>query len=265
MKAKKSLGQNFLKSKGVLKKIVSAGTVSATDVVLEIGPGKGALTRVILDTGAQVIAVEKDRELIPILNEEFKKEIKNKKLILIEGDILDLDLGKIKIGKKKYKLIANIPYYITGAIIRKFLEDTLKPELIVLLVQKEVAERIVARDKKESILSMSIKAYGNPIYIEKVPKRYFTPVPRVDSAIILIKDINTAKLEKIGSESFFKLIHAGFGHKRKVVFSNLKKAVKEDVLREFWEKNNLSMTARAENLLIEHWIELTKLSNSHNS
>ena len=142
MKAKKSLGQNFLKSIIVLKKIVSTGSVVATDLVLEIGPGKGALTRKILDTGARVVAVEKDGELIPVLREEFREEIKNKKLILIEGDILDLDLKKVGVEKKKYKLIANIPYYITGAIIRKFLSGKTNPEKIVLLVQKEVAERI---------------------------------------------------------------------------------------------------------------------------
>lgn len=265
MKAKKSLGQNFLKSTSILKKIVSTGGVTESDLILEIGPGKGALTRSILTTGAQVIAVEKDRELIPILNEEFKSEIKNKKLILVEGDILDLDIKEIIPNKKKYKLIANIPYYITGAIIRKFLSGKIKPELMVLLVQKEVAERIVARDKKESILSMSVKAYGTPLYIEKVPKRYFSPAPRVDSAIILIKEISDKSLMGVMDQDLFKLIHSGFSHKRKVVFNNLKNCVDTDKLTLFWEENKLSMTTRAENLHIEHWLELVKLLNSHNS
>lgn len=263
MKAKKSLGQNFLKSVSVLKKIVSTGNVVATDLVLEIGPGKGALTRKIIDTGARVVAVEKDRELIPVLEEEFKKEIKNKKLTLIEGDILDLDLKKIGIDKKKYKLIANIPYYITGAIIRKFLSGKTKPEKIVLLVQKEVAERIVARDGRESILSMSVKAYGDPKYIDKVSKRYFSPEPRVDSAILLIDNILGKKLDPKIESTFFDILHAGFGHKRKVLKNNLHKLLPREIIDDFWQKNQLSPTIRAEELRLEHWLMLLKYFNSH--
>ena len=263
MKAKKSLGQNFLKSTSVLKKIVSTGGVVETDLVLEIGPGKGALTRKILDTGARVVAVEKDRELIPILKEEFKKEIKNKKLILIEGDILDLDLKEIGVEKKKYKLVANIPYYITGAIIRKFLSGKTKPEKIVLLVQKEVAERIVARDGKESILSMSVKAYGDPKYIDKVPKRYFSPEPRVDSAILLIDNISNKKLGSKMESAFFDILHVGFGHKRKVLKSNLQKLISKDIIDEFWQKNQILPTIRAEELKLEHWLMLSRVFNSH--
>lgn len=263
MKAKKSLGQNFLKSTSILKKIVSTGGVLATDLVLEIGPGKGALTRKILDTGARVIAVEKDRELIPILKEEFKKEIKNKKLTLIEGDILDLDLKKIGVEKKKYKLVANIPYYITGAIIRKFLSGKTKPEKIVLLVQKEVAERIVARDGRESILSMSVKAYGDPKYIDKVPKRYFSPEPRVDSAILLIDNISNKKLRAKDEDTFFDIIHVGFGHKRKVLKNNLQKVLPKDIIDDFWGKNQLSATIRAEELELKHWLLLLESFNSH--
>ncbi len=263
MKAKKSLGQNFLKSTSVLKKIVNTGSVLPTDLVLEIGPGKGALTRKILDTGARAVAVEKDRELIPILKEEFKKEIKNKKLILIEGDILDLDLKEIGIEKKKYKLVANIPYYITGAIIRKFLSGKTKPEKIVLLVQKEVAERIVARDGRESILSMSVKAYGDPKYIDKVPKRYFSPEPRVDSAILLVDNISSKKLDPKIESVFFDILHAGFGHKRKVLKNNLQKVVSKEIIEDFWEKNHLSPTIRAEELELKHWLLLAKVFNSH--
>lgn len=265
MKAKKSLGQNFLKSGSVLQKIILTGKLSKNDLVLEIGPGKGALTRKILDAGVKVIAVEKDRELIPILEEEFKKEIKTKKLNLMEEDILDLDIRKLGIKNGKYKLIANIPYYITGAIIKKFLSGKTKPSKMVLLVQKEVAERIVARDRKESILSMSVKAYGDPKYIDKVQKRYFSPEPRVDSAILLIDNISNKKLGDDIENSFFDVIHAGFGHKRKILLNNLKKTVNKETLEIFWAKNKLSINCRAENLHLEDWIELAKLLNSQKS
>ncbi len=158
--AKKSLGQNFLKSKRALSEIISAGEVNHDDLVLEIGPGQGALTEKILETGAKVIAVEKDDRLISLLNEKFIKETNSGQFTLIHGDILDLDLAFLK--NSEFKLIANIPYYITGLIFRKFLEGNIQPSKIVIMVQKEIADRIIARDGKESLLSISVKAYGQP-------------------------------------------------------------------------------------------------------
>ncbi len=189
-RAKKSLGQNFLKSEKALGDIVRAGGLSLGDVVLEIGPGKGALTEKILETGAKVIAVEKDQELIPVLEEKFAEYVTKGSLVLVHEDVLEFNPLSYKLKAGSFKLIGNIPYYITGAIIRKFLESDPQPTSMTLLVQKEVAERIVARDGKESILSISVKAYGTPHYIDKVPKRYFTPEPKVDSAIIHIDNIS---------------------------------------------------------------------------
>jgi 16S rRNA (adenine1518-N6/adenine1519-N6)-dimethyltransferase len=152
---------------------------------------------------------------------------------------------------KKYKIIANIPYNITGAILKKFLTEENQPERMVLMVQNEVAKRIVANNEPESILSISVKAYGSPKIITKVPARYFSPAPKVDSAIILIKDINKDFFQKnnIKEEIFWQIVKTGFAHKRKKLSSNLKSILKLD------EKY---LNARAENLKIEDWVELTK-------
>jgi len=255
-KAKKSLGQNFLKSVSALNKIIEAGEISDQDIILEIGPGKGALTEKILEkvypfgTGL-VIAVEKDRDLFALLSEKFSKEILAKKLILLESDILDFDITKI-IKNKKYKIIANIPYNITGAILKKFLTEKSQPELMVLMVQNEVAQRVVARDKKESLLSISVKAYGEPKIITKVPARYFSPAPKVDSAVLLIKNISRKFFEenKISEKKFWEIIHAGFAHKRKKLSNNLKNIVPKE--------KNLYLNNRAEELSLSDWLKITK-------
>src|SRR3990172_2215572 len=178
MRAKKSLGQNFLTSRGVARDIVVAAQITPDDVVLEIGPGKGFLTEGLLQKAKKVIAVEKDERMVEYLKDKFREEIRNGKLELIHQDILSFDISR-------FTLVANIPYYITGEILRTFLSGDLQPQRMVLMVQKEVAERIVARPSsrragtgKESILSMSVKVYGTPCYIQKVPARYFSPKPK---------------------------------------------------------------------------------------
>lgn len=163
MKAKKSLGQNFLNSPSAVRSIITAGQVGKTDVVLEIGPGKGVLTKELLKTGAKVVAIEKDDRLIIFLSELFASEIDSGQFVLIHADILDLvsmdsmSQHLSEILGLKYKIIANIPYYITGEIIKRFHTTPKNPILMVLLVQKEVADRIIANDGKESVLSISVK------------------------------------------------------------------------------------------------------------
>ena len=208
------MGQNFLKSQPALRKMLEMGEVNDKDIILEIGPGKGALTEKLLEKAKCVIAVEKDRDLVELLKEKFTDEIKSGKLLLLNEDILKFNLGEVILNSfsgprmredeepdhsKKlkslrrdfgYKIIANIPYNITGAIFKKFLSCDAQPDRMVLLIQKEVAERIVAKNDKESILSLSVKAYGTPKYIMKVHKRFFSPSPKVDSAIIAIINIS---------------------------------------------------------------------------
>lgn len=258
MFAKKSLGQNFLNSPHAITEIVQAGKVNERDTVLEIGPGKGVLTKALLETGAHVIAIEKDDRMIPLLQEKFTTEIEHKKLTLIHGDILELTIQDIL--KDEYKLIANIPYYITGEILRKFFEETHQPELMVLMVQKEVALRI-ARDPKESILSVSVKVYGRPEYIRTVKASAFIPAPNVDSAILLIDSIskNYFKEKNIDEKFFFEILKAGFAHKRKFLSKNLEIRVSKEKIEQAFNQLSLSPKSRAEDLNIQNWRELVEL------
>lgn len=258
--AKKSLGQNFLTSHTALSAMCKASNLQKDDLVLEIGPGKGALTEVILSFGAKVVAIEKDRDLIPLLEEKFKEAIQNKDLILIEGDILNFDAKNYGFKNKGFKVIANIPYYITGLIIRLFLESDLRPENMVLLVQKEVADRIVARDKKESILSLSVKAYAEPKYILKVSKKLFRPVPKVDSAIIAINNISKSNFKNQKEEEiYFNIMKLGFAHKRKMLVGNLCQEINKEKVIDAFQKVGIKDTSRAEDIELSKWLELAKL------
>ncbi len=284
-KAKKSLGQNFLKSNLVIKKIVEAGEISPDDIILEIGPGKGALTEKLLEKSNCIIAIEKDKNLFQFLQEKFAKEITEKKLILLEEDILNLDISSNfsslrpsritgwdprEAQNRKgypdfdYKIIANIPYNITGAIFKKFLTEKNQPEMMILMVQHEVAKRIVARNGKESILSISIKAYGEPKLITKVPSRYFSPEPAVDSAVIAIKNISRRTfIENNANEDFFwEVVRAGFAHKRKKLSSNLKNLIKNS---NYIDENLIKTLGnkRAEELSLIDWINISKNINIH--
>lgn len=183
---KKHLGQNFLTSVPARIAMVKAGEVQEKDTVLEIGPGRGFLTQELLQTGAHVVALEKDSDLLPLLREAFSTY---KNFSVIEGDALTFEPTQETLQSTHYKLIANIPYYITGAIISRYLSHKNQPDVMVILIQKEVAERIIARDNKESILSLAVKVYGNPKIIKKVDKGSFNPIPKVDSAILSIQDI----------------------------------------------------------------------------
>lgn len=252
MLPKKSLGQNFLTNTGIVMAVADAASVSSGETILEIGPGKGILTEELLKRGAKVIAVEKDSDLMGFLSEKFKVQISKEQLLLLNGDILD---PAFKIPDVSYKLVANIPYYITGQILRKFLTAKNQPEKMALLAQKEVAERIIARDKKESILSVSVKAYGAPFFIKTVKAGAFTPVPKVDSAILLIDGISRDFFKGISEERFFDVLHAGFAHKRKQLAGNLK-AIFGDSLHEKLAICNISPKARAEDLSLPDWKNL---------
>lgn len=242
---KSKLGQHFLNSESALKKIVGAARLTKKDVILEIGPGKGALTKELLLKTKKVVAVEKDRKLIEFLKEKFESEIKEKKLILINEDALKTDSSKLKL--KKYKVVANIPYYITGKLLRKILSEEKQPQLAVLLLQNEVAERI-SKDKKESLLSLSIKVYGEPSYIGTVSAKKFNPPPKVDSAILLIDNISRNFFKEINEEKFFELIREGFRSKRKKLINNLSKFGNKEKLERVFYKSGIKEGERAENI-----------------
>lgn len=255
MRAKKSLGQNFLKSKAAVATMVEAGDIGVKDTVVEIGPGRGVLTEALLARARKVIAIEKDNNLATFLKEKFAKEIAGGKLLLIRGDALLFDPADYDLKAEGYKLIANIPYYITGLLFRHFLEDIARPERVVVMVQKEIAERIVARRAsggKESILSVSVKVYGTPHVVQKVPARYFSPQPKVDSAILAVTGISSPFKNKKEERKFFDVLRKGFAHKRKLLKRNLGCA--ETVL----EECDIAPKARPEEVLLDQWLCLSK-------
>lgn len=259
--AKKSLGQNFLRDKNIVDEIVLAANLKSGDMVVEIGPGTGVLTKGLLQTEAQVFAYEKDDRAIPLLNEKFATEIREGNLKIIHADYLESNVEDAV--KKPYKIIANIPYYITGAIIKKSLESRVPPEAMVLMVQKEVAERIVAADGKHSILSLSVWLFGKPSIVRIVPAEAFNPTPKIDSAILKIADINYDFFNNLGNlekkfDQVFKIVHAGFAHKRKFLIKNLGELVRPEKVTEAFSKNSIDDKIRAEDLSFEKWKQLIK-------
>lgn len=268
-KPKKSLGQNFLTSEWALQKIVETADIKKDDTILEVGPGKGALTAEILKCEPKkVLAIEKDDSMIPLLQETFHKNIEDGSFILENGDILEFDpdasflsspaRSGIHVLEKGYKIVANIPYYITGHFIRKFLTADNKPSKMVLLIQKEVAERIVAKNGKESLLSLSVKAYGEPKYIMTVNKGSFFPAPNVDSAIIEIdlsqQPINNHFISKEEEQRFFDILHAGFTQKRKMILGNLAEIFGGREKTEEKLKNcGIDPKSRAEDMKLGDW------------
>ena len=253
--AKKSLGQNFLMHPQIAERIVQAASLPAHATVFEIGPGTGMLTRALLaDTNAKkVIAIEADDALAPQLEETFAIEIASKKLELIHGDVREFDPATI-VGE--YHLVANIPYYITGEIIRSFLTATHKPRSMTLLVQKEVAERI-ARSKKESLLSLAVKVFGKPEYCFTVPRGAFRPAPNVDSAVLAIRDIDPSMFAKNGQEqAFFSILRAGFAHKRKRLAKNLEAVAPADRIKTAFEAVALNTDIRPEDVTLGQWRKL---------
>jgi 16S rRNA (adenine1518-N6/adenine1519-N6)-dimethyltransferase len=259
VRAKKSLGQHFLMHASIAERIADAAGISGSDVVLEIGPGTGMLTAPLLARAKKVIAVEADHELVLKLRERFASELRAKALELIEGDVRALSIS-IRSDKEAdtlalprgYKLVANIPYYLTGDIIRTFLSATRKPVSITLLVQKEVAERM-ARAKKESLLSVAVKAYGEPHYLFTVPKGAFVPQPAVDSAVISITDIHRPFASVKQESRFFELARAGFAHKRKLLAKNLEIVADKSAIEKAFTALSIPKKARAEDLPAATW------------
>jgi len=266
MQTKKSLGQNFLKDQGILKKIADFAQIKNTDIVVEVGPGEGTLTGLLLERAQKVVAIEKDERMIAFLQKKFVEEILNDRLQIITGDILEI--AKLEI--ENYILVGNIPYYITGALFKKFLENpptSRPPQSITFVMQKEVAERIIAKDAKESILSISIKAYGIPEFGGIIKAGSFNPKPKVDSAILAIRNINKEKFNEINESRFFEILKAGFAHKRKLLIRNIaelskntssKRSFESLDLKKIFKSCEITEKARAEDLKITDWICLTK-------
>lgn len=234
----------------------AAGDITGK-TVLEIGPGTGALTKEILARGAKVIALEADQRAISALEESFPTEITRGALTLYHHDARTLDPSQFKLEKHSYIVISNIPYYLSGQLFRSLLDTTCQPSTLVFLVQKEVAERI-ARDTKESLLSLSVKAFGDPTYVCTVKSSHFTPPPKVDSAIIAIRNISHDRLQGIDTQTFFSLLHLGFGQKRKQLLGNLANKFDRVELEKSFSLVGIDPTIRAEDVPLSLWLSLTR-------
>lgn len=256
----KKLGQNFLQDPFALEAIAAAAEIQPTDTVLEIGPGLGSLTRYLAVSAREVIAVELDADLIPPL-EAVTKPYDN--VQIVHGDILKLSPHKL-IQKPGYLVVANIPYYITSAIIRHLLENDPKPRRIVLTIQKEVADRICAKPGGMSLLALSVQVYGEPRIANRIPADAFFPAPKVDSAVLTVDIYESPKIQPELLDTFFKLIKAGFSQKRKTLRNSLSSGLHispleaEGLLR----KANIDPMRRAETLSIEEWRMLAGLNQA---
>ncbi len=259
IKHKKSLGQHFLHDEGVLEDMIDVSDISEDEVIIEIGPGGGVLTEKLVQTGARIIAIEIDESLVDGLEERFEY---NDNCTIINADIRRINLPELleKYAIDKYKVVANLPYYITSSILRLFLELITQPTDMIVMVQKEVAERICARVGDMSILAVSVQFYGLPEYLFTVKAESFEPIPKVDSAVIKISTI-IRKFEKVDEKKFFKIVKSGFCAKRKKLVNNLSNSLKLDklIIEKKLASINLKSTVRAQELSVNKWKELYKI------
>lgn len=259
----KGLGQNFLVSKVALNQLVGSAELKREDVVLEIGPGVGVLTLELAKRVKKVIAVEKDRGILGALR-DILKEVDN--VEIVQGDILKFNPEVYKL--KTYKIVANLPYYIATPAIRKFLESEVSPKLMVLMVQKEVGQRIVARPPKMNLLAVSVQFYAKPEIISFVSKKAFWPQPKVDGAIFKItpnyflRKTNDRRffVRRENRNLFFKIVRSGFSQPRKQLINNLSKGLKLNKLdvESLLRSCDIKPDQRAEALDVSDWILLTK-------
>lgn len=254
----KRLGQNFLIEESELRKIIDIAQIGSSDTVLEIGPGLGSLTRLLAEQSQRVVAVELDEKLIPPLK-ELLSSFPN--VQLVQGDILALNLDHL-LGEISYRVVANIPYYITSALIRHLLEAKAKPYQMVLTVQREVAERITAKPGDMSLLALSVQVYGAPEVMARIPAEAFYPAPAVDSAVVRV-NLYPEPIMPTGRLSFFfRLAKAGFSQKRKTLRNSLSAGMHwsppqaEAVLR----SAGIDPQRRAETLSLEEWGKLVEVA-----
>jgi 16S rRNA (adenine1518-N6/adenine1519-N6)-dimethyltransferase len=260
----KRLGQNFLIKKEVVGKIIEAANLQKKDIVLEIGPGAGTLTQEIAQRAKKVIAVEKDKKMVVILKEMLEGwNVKNVEIVW--GDILKIENGLMVKWLNGYKVVANLPFYLTAPLIRKFLESENPPKEMILVVQKEVAQRICAKSPDMNLLAVSVQFYAKPEIIDYISRNNFWPQPKVDGAIIKIVPCRAAphRYLRYGAglrEQFFKIVRSGFSHPRKQILNNLAKDLNlnKEKVKAWLLKNKIQPSQRAETLTIKDWLFLTK-------
>jgi 16S rRNA (adenine1518-N6/adenine1519-N6)-dimethyltransferase len=254
---KKGLGQNFLSDPVTLQRIVDAAEIQPDAHVLEVGPGLGSLTRYLARAAGQVVAVELDQALLPVL-QEVLAPFDNVRIV--QGDILELNPAEL-MPESGYQVVANIPYYITSAVIRHLLEAPVKPSRIVLTVQREVAERISAAPGKLSLLALSVQVYGQPRTAARIPAGAFYPPPKVDSAVVRV-DLYPEPLIPVEQlNTFFRLAKAGFHQKRKMLRNSLVGGLSlaQERVEELLHAAGIDPQRRAETLALEDWRRLTEV------
>lgn len=250
------LGQHFLKNPHYAEVLAHEAGITTEDIVLEIGPGEGMLTKELLRVSKKVLAVEKDEALAEKLPQIFPQESSNGRLRVLSMDVRDFDPTSYQLQASSYILAANIPYYITGELLRKFLETHAQPKTIAFLIQKEVAQRII--DTKESILSISVKAYGTPRIAAKVSAGNFNPPPKVDSAILVVDQISKGAFENLSEEHFFHVVRAGFASKRKLLLNNLASVFGKEKVAAAFEKLSIDPNTRAEEVHAPEWLSIAR-------
>jgi len=249
-------GQNLLVDDVALEDIVDAAEVGKGDAVLEIGPGIGNLTRKLCERAGFVLSIEKDPKFLPILK-SIKKDFKNFRYEIV--DVLDFDFQKALRSESGYKVVANIPYYITGKILQMLMTAEHKPESITILTQKEVAQNVAAGPGGLSILAISVQLFGEPKIIRAVPARSFYPAPKVDSAVLQIKLFGKPRYDVSDEKKFFKVVKACFAGKRKQIHNTLKNNLRlgEEKVNEILSQLKINPAARPQELRIEDWIRLS--------
>jgi 16S rRNA (adenine1518-N6/adenine1519-N6)-dimethyltransferase len=266
IRAKKGLGQHFLIDDEVLEAILAAAALSPNDTVIEVGPGLGLMTGELARRAGWVIAIELDNRLANILKKTLA-DFDN--IVILNEDVLGTDPAALLQGQapsfpttlRPYKVVANLPYYITSPVLRHFLEASVKPEIMVVMVQKEVAEAIVAEAGQRSVLSISVQFYGKPSIVARVPASAFYPAPEVDSAVVKIEVYPRPPVAVDNVEGFFKLVRAGFTAARKQVANSLSQGLglpKPEILS-LLEKTDIDPRRRAETFTLEEWAELWRV------
>jgi len=258
---KKSLGQNFLTDQRALERIVEAAELTPEDIVLEIGPGLGALTRLLAERAGRVIAVELDQRLVEVLRQTATTKADLPNVEIIHGDILEMtpaDLVRQHRADLQYKVVANLPYYITSAILRHLLTAEVRPKLIVVTVQLEVARRIIADPGDMSLLAVSVQFYGRPRIVARIKAGSFYPSPQVDSAVIRIDLDDQLVIEENDADSFFDVVRAGFAQRRKQLRNALSAELNlptSEVIQAL-SRAGVNPKRRGQTLSIKEWVRV---------
>jgi 16S rRNA (adenine1518-N6/adenine1519-N6)-dimethyltransferase len=258
-RAKKRFGQHFLSDVGILNRIVAAADVVPGDTVLEVGPGHGSLTEALAKRGATVIAVEIDRDLVPALRDQFRNA---PQVTIVERDVLDATPGELLAAggaSAPYVVVANLPYNIAAPTLRAFLEGDVRPTRLVVMVQREVAEAIVARPGAMGLLSVATQVYGETSLVMRVAPGAFSPPPKVESAVVRI-DVAPEPRVDVPLDAFFRIVRAGFGNPRKQLRNSLSFGlhVKQEVIDGVMQAAGVDATLRPQVLSLEDWAAITR-------